>query len=724
MPGLSFLNVAFLAGLAAAALPILIHLFSRRRARRIEWSSTRFLREVNRQRIRRVKLRQLLLLLLRIAAIALFALAMGRPALTGNLLRHGGKAPSTACILIDTSGSMWAARDGEPAFSKARERAAEVLSLLGEGDEAYVVTVDETAESVTPYAVQDLDLLRGQVAKVEPTYRAGTMHEGLVLAARLLGGSHNLNRELYVISDMQRSAWLAAADTTRAPLALPEGATVCLLGFGDDRVENISVDHVVVAHDRLHGRGVSLEVELTNHTDREQGAIPVTAYIGDERVGEVFAKLEPGASARVAIDLGPGPFAQRSGYVRIPEDALAIDDVRHFLLGDERRPRVGIVADPGGLGGTFVRLALEPEAGAGPYAAQAIAAADLGRTDLREINVVVLAGPGQLKQDGIERLRAFVRDGGGLLIFPGEGSDLRFYNDRLLAGILPIKLAGVVETRSGGAAGGSEPGAGGGAAGSAGDPRKPPARGMFQLTPAVPGHPVFTGFGATLGERLTQARFDQVVKVLPGSARVIAEFRPDLPALVEGEGVMFFASSVDRAWNDLPTSGAFVPLIHQTVSYLARAHAQANEDLAGAPLERLVPAPASPRRYRVIAPDASELPVETVDRGAFQLLRTPPLERPGIYRLVDDANAEVALAAVNPDPREGDLQVADVDRVQAIFGDHAFSYLSGERDVRTHVREIRQGRELWRPILLLALTVLVIEVLLSRGKGAFTPAAS
>jgi hypothetical protein len=235
---------------------------------------------------------------------------------------------------------------------------------------------------------------------------------------------------------------------------------------------------------------------------------------------------------------------------------------------------------------------------------------------------------------------------------------------------------------------------------------------------------VFTGFGATLGERLTQARFDQVVKVLPGSARVIAEFRSDLPALVEGEGVMFFASSVDRAWNDLPTSGAFVPLIHQTVSHLARAQAEASEDLAGAPLERLLPAPAAPRRYRVVAPDASELPVETVDRGAFQLLRTPPLERPGIYRIVDDTNVEVALAAVNPDAREGDLQVADIDRVRTIFGDHAFSYLSGTRDISTHVREIRQGRELWRPILLLVLLVLVIEVLLSRGKGAFTPAAS
>ena len=81
MPGLTFLNLAFLIGLAAAAVPILIHLFSRRRSTRQEWASVKFLKELYSQRVRRVRLRQLFLLLVRVAAIVLFALAMMRPAL-------------------------------------------------------------------------------------------------------------------------------------------------------------------------------------------------------------------------------------------------------------------------------------------------------------------------------------------------------------------------------------------------------------------------------------------------------------------------------------------------------------------------------------------------------------------------------------------------------------------------------------------------------------------
>jgi hypothetical protein len=328
-----------------------------------------------------------------------------------------------------------------------------------------------------------------------------------------------------------------------------------------------------------------------------------------------------------------------------------------------------------------------------------IDSAALGSSDLADLKVVVLAGPARIERDGIERLKTFVRNGGGLLIFPGEHADLRLYNDRLLPALLPIKLGAVV-----------------GSGGTGGTP--------FRLTPVVPGHRIFLGFRTSPGERLTHARFDKVVKVIPGEARVLAQFRGDLPAVLESEGVLFFASSLDREWNDLPTSGAFVPLIHQTVSYLARSGTEAGQSLVGARIERLIPSARTPTRYRCLGPDGGDVPVEAIERGPSLLLRTPEIERPGIYRLVDESNTEVAAAAVNPDTRESDLARAEQAEIEQLFGQRAFSYLNGNREVKAHVREIRQGRELWRPVLFVALCLLVLEVFLSRGKGAFTPAAS
>jgi hypothetical protein len=700
MPGLSFLNVAFLAGIAAAALPILIHLFSRRRAPRLEWGSTRFLRELNRQRIRRVKLRQLLLLALRALAVVLFALAMGRPAITGGW-GVGGKAPSTAVLLLDTSYSMSAVRGEASTFDLARRRAGEILDLLGEGDEAYLVTAGGEAESFTPYAVQDLGLVREHVAKLAPSHRAGGMGEGLALASRLLAGSKNLNRELYVISDLQRSAWTGIADSTAVDFGLPPAAAVCVSGLGNEALDNLAIDQVDVERSGQSG-GSALLVTVSNHTGHAQSSVPVRATIGDRPAGEVFADLPAGGQVQVRIELGPGPWPAAGGHVSIPEDALGLDDVRYFVLEAGRRPQVGIVDDlgGGGGGGEYVRLALAPSVGVGRFEVRMIPSAALAGADLSELSVVILAGVSQIERDGVEQLKTFVRGGGGLLIFPGEHSDLRAYSDRLLPALLPVKLAGIVDT--------------------AGES----ASRAFALTPTGQGHPIFAGFTAERGERLTQARFTKVVRVMPGAGRVIAQFRPDLPAMIEGQGVLLFTSSVDGAWNDLPTSAAFLPILHQSVSYLARAGSQGASILTGDRVERQIPAPATPTRYRMLDARDEEIPLETIERGKTLLLRSAPIERAGTYRIVDASGKEVAAAAVNLDTRESDLALADRGEVARLFGERPVSILDGHRPVSGHVRELREGRELWRFVLLLALIVLVTEVVLSRGKGAFTPAAS
>src|SRR6185503_14592167 len=103
-PRVNFLNPFFLFGLGAAAIPVLIHLFTRRRPREVKFPSLDFLTEVNQSEIRRLRLKQWLLLLLRTLAVALLAMAMARPSLQGGA--RGGSAASTLVALVDVSGSM------------------------------------------------------------------------------------------------------------------------------------------------------------------------------------------------------------------------------------------------------------------------------------------------------------------------------------------------------------------------------------------------------------------------------------------------------------------------------------------------------------------------------------------------------------------------------------------------------------------------------------------
>src|SRR5436190_12720225 len=210
---MSFLNPLFLFGLAAAAIPILIHLFTRRRPREVKFPSLEFLTEVHQSEIRRLRLKQWLLLLLRTLAIAAIALAMARPALKGSV---GWKstAATTMVALVDVSGSMQAAAapseiapgaaGAEASLGGIARRAVEDLpSTLGPSDELLLVPYDRAPHPLTTKPSGDLPRLRAAARALESGAASTDHAQALAFAARALGESHALNRELFWISDFQ-----------------------------------------------------------------------------------------------------------------------------------------------------------------------------------------------------------------------------------------------------------------------------------------------------------------------------------------------------------------------------------------------------------------------------------------------------------------------------------------------------------------------------------------
>ncbi|MCC6649552.1 MAG: BatA domain-containing protein, partial [Candidatus Eisenbacteria bacterium] len=159
---MNFLNPLVLFGLGAAAIPILIHLFTRRRPREVKFSSLDFLAEVHQSEIRRLKLKQWLLLLLRTLAIAALALAMARPAVKGGA---GGQSSSTLVALVDVSGSMQATgADGRPLAAAARRAVDDLLAALGPGDELLLVPYDRAPRPVSEKPLGDVGRLRAAAA--------------------------------------------------------------------------------------------------------------------------------------------------------------------------------------------------------------------------------------------------------------------------------------------------------------------------------------------------------------------------------------------------------------------------------------------------------------------------------------------------------------------------------------------------------------------------------
>ena len=133
---MQFLHAIILTGLGAALIPLIIHLFSRRRPKNIAFPSVEFLERMKTDRLRRLRFRQLLALILRILAVLLIILAFARPALRGTL---GKSARTAAVIVIDPSASMRYVDNGESLFDSAKRGAVTLLGLFGPEDRVATV---------------------------------------------------------------------------------------------------------------------------------------------------------------------------------------------------------------------------------------------------------------------------------------------------------------------------------------------------------------------------------------------------------------------------------------------------------------------------------------------------------------------------------------------------------------------------------------------------------
>ena len=666
---MSFLNPAFLFGLMAASIPILIHLFTRRRPREVRFPSLAFLTEVNQSEIRRLKLKQWLLLLLRTLAVACIALAMSRPALEGSVGSRSG-ASTTVVALVDRSGSMGAATRGGTLLVEARRVLEDLLSTLGPADELLLVPYDAAPAPPWPRPIADLARLRAAVHSLEPGARATDHGAALAVAARALAESRTLNRELFWISDFQEAGFAGASrapqgpwDQTRAYLVPLTPASRANAGLTDAALTPAETGAALSVTASAYGAAAG---DL---------AVEVRALPGGAALGRGFLPMPERGEASTLLPLARLP--EQGGEVLLPDDALELDNRRVFAAGRAGTVRVLLRED----GPSALRMALEAGAPASGLAVEAVDAAGLpGRLD--DADVIVVNDVERLGSTELQALLDWHRGGGGVMVVLGPRADAGFWNASVL-GQLGLGRLGEVEAAPAGAA--------------------------WRLRRAVAAHPVLAGFEARAGEPLSAARFPAVRKLTPAAgARVLLEFDRAHPALIEAPHTLGFAVSLAADASDFAVSGAFLPLLHQAVKVLARGTAAPSLK----PGDRYV-APATTGTWRIEDEQGHEVSSELAAEQGATRLRSAPLERPGLYRVLQ-AGVVRATFAVNPDPRESDLAARDTPRLLAMFPAGRARVLAPGADLARRVREARYGRELWAWFVVLAILLLVAETILAK----------
>ena len=724
MPVFSFLNPSFLWALPAIAIPIVIHLLSRRRLPEVRFPTTQFLRDLEPQEIRRLRLREILLLILRTLAILFLVLAFARPSLTPhNTVAHSAAA---VAILIDDSESMGALdEEAHPRIEAAKQRAGAILEAARSGDEISIGTSTHPDAAGAGHTTDRVRLLRA-LDRVEATSLPARMPEAILEAHRALMRSRLAAKELYLISDLQRSNFGSEARAEIAAAA-EAGIRVYVVPLVQSRMPNHAFQDVdSQLRPGPEGRGLELRARFANHADSPSERIAIRVRRGDALIGGGDVTLRGDESRWLSMPLdwrGAPDAAASSGPVILEtdQDALPADDRWYAALGAPRSIRVLRIAEArdGAPPPRFAALALDPGSdGSGGFTVETGTPASLLSLSRSKSDVVLLEDVASLSADAEGRLRAFLRDGGGLVVALGPHSDPGYYGSHLFPGLIDLALDGVEQAATGA---------------------------PFELKARLPAHDVLEGISVGVGSTLTQSRLTALIRGRPTSPRaeIVVQTSGGLPLVAAAPGVGVFLSSFSDDWGDLPYSGAFLPLVRGLVTHAARA---SKSSLSGSlrvgepPIARLAAAPGAAVLVRGPEGYASQAAVESEGTG-YRAVADAPALHPGFY-VFESGSRTIATVAVNVDPIESDLAPVQTDSLLVrprgtgplpgaattsaatrassakAGGSPAgrISVLSSANALATHLQDTRRGRELWLTFLLVAAVALVGELMLGSAR--------
>jgi len=650
---MSFLQPLLLAALPLMALPILIHLINQHRHRTVPWAAMMFLISARRMNKGMARLRYVLIMLMRMAAIAALIFALSRPLATGWWSGIGMTKPDATLILLDRSASMEAQdlQTGESKRSTALKKLSGLLGKRSYGSE--LVLIDSASGEAQPVeSPESLPDLPFTAATATSANIPGMVEKALAY----LEANDSGRADIWICSDLNENDWDPSSGrwaAIREQFAQSKGARLFLLSYPDRLSNNLSVR---VANVKRRQRGnqaeltldVSLKVEgQASHVARR---VPVEFEVDNVR-SVVELELAPrGASLqghRIPID---GELRSGWGSVTLPGDSNPLDNRFYFVFSEPPVRRAVIVTEDARAGEAF-RLALAIPAEPGlQHSADVLPLARVGEIDWESTGLLIWQAP--LPDDlAAEQIERFV-DSGRLVLFfpPGQSDDGQLFASRW---------------------------------GDWQSPGQEPAKVSWWRGDADLLAHVGSGDALPLNELRTYRTC-----ALESSGTALARFEDDQPLLTRvatDRGGVYFCTTLPTAqYSSLERDGVvFYAVLQRALAEASRALAAASQRDAGsgALVDRT--------QWESVAP--SEDAATVSQRGLLA----------GVYREGE------YWAAVNRSPGEDLSNVATVATVDGLFDGLSYQRIDDAVGDKSPL-----AREIWRTFLMAMMLALVLEAVL------------
>jgi hypothetical protein len=629
---MSFLAPLFFVGLAALAVPVIVHLIQRERKDIVEFPSLMFLRKIPYQSVERRRIHNWLLLMLRAAAMALLIAAFARPFLFRNPLQAAGEATGAReiVILLDRSASMGYGDH----WQRAQEAARKAVEGVGREDQATLILFGTGTEEAVR-ATSDRGRLHTAIDAASVSSEATRYAPALRWAQSHLTRSALPRKEVVFISDFQKTGWERQEEIT-----MPEGTVITPVSVATLETSGLAVASVSLQRTSFSNEErVTITAGLTNRGAAPFNSVPVTLEVDGRPVETKSLSIGPNASGSVTFAQITASQPNMRATIRAGSDALPRDNAFHFVISPSRPVSVLIIQrDASPASDLYLQTALSISK-TPPFRVDFVPVSRVTPTNFERRSVVVLRDVTALSSQTDASVKRFVEQGGGLFVIVAENSP---WSGEMP--LMPGTLGAPVERLSSGSSG---------------------TLGFLDYS-----HPVFDDFKDPRNGTFTGIRFYQYRTLSPAPTdRVLARYDDGAAALVErrvGSGrVIAFTSTLDPSWTNFPQQIMYPVIVPELLKYLGQYEEPSAWYTVGRMLDISVPLGAIVREGTagdikdatrktsavVVSPSGKQA---TMGEGGSQTIE---LAEQGFYsiRMQGTGERRPYEVAVNLDPAESDL---------------------------------------------------------------------
>jgi hypothetical protein len=721
--------------LPLAAVPVILHLLSLRRVKTVELSTFRFLFDSFVEQRRKLRFLEALLAALRTLFLLVLLFALARPVAShwGRLFASGSSRE--VLLLMDCSASMNAETGGVSSFERAKAAARKIVERLDPGDRLTLYRVTARTEEVFSRFSADTASIEDRIDALRLSPSRANFLAAFVQTFGP-GQSDRARPLVYLVTDCQAGSWRELAQQTVENL-FPQKAQLIVVNVASkSEIANVGIVGSPPPRERAGvGLPLRLTARVTNYSKGQPADVTLSMFVEDKEFARAPLAIKAGQTVEHEFVYLPGEPGVLRGRFEITHDRFPDDDRYLFVLPVAPPMKVLLLngnpaADPFENEALYLRTALtstvprdKPAAGAASLARQIqqslqvveIPEPALNAESLRDASAVILADCGRLNGQQFAWLQDFVRDGGGLVIFPGVRVNPDVYNTQFFRLPGPAKQKFVAATL--------------GAA--QGDVEKGDDFRRLELIDYT--HPALRVFDDPKARYFATAafyrRFALVPDASPDAVWPLAGYSAKEPALVEsrfGDGRVLLATfPATGSWSSLPLKPEFVPLVLRLVSHAERRAeldapsvtppdgvAEITATVAWNPATATVTDPAGH------AGDVTFQPVGTRLVGGFE--RTALAGYYGVEvkgGKPNEPKSGKTAFAVNLAPEESRLAAAPEEDIRRWLPGVSLRVVDASAEAQQQFGSVGEGTEIWRYLLALTFIVIAVEFMLSTLSG-------